>query len=231
METKDYVTLGLSLSALIVSLVTLFLKGPENRRTIRNQLTDALSKLNAVNAEARKLSIEKAADRHTPEVNGMFSFFNDQRAFLVRQAVFLADQIPAHVSDIEYSLIARALGNAGDHVSALTYWSKSIAASKDTLQRAMRLRGFAAYHFEQGDVDSGRKCVKESVSLLAGDDDFRKHTVGETYLRWANLERDAGDALEFGRLMDCAREAFSSIKSKPLRAHGVAVLESSTKKQ
>lgn len=227
MENKDYITLGLSLSAFIVSLISLFLKGPENRRTIRNQLTDALSKLNAVNAEARKLSIEKATERYSPQVNGMFSFFNDQRAFLVRQAVFLADQIPKHVSDIEYSLIARALGNAGDHVSALIYWSKCINASKNSIQRAIGLRAFGFYRFEQGDPDGGRKCIKESIELVGEKDDFCKHTTGETYQRWANFEKNHGDAFEFDRLRDCAQRIFNSIQSKSLRTHGLSILENS----
>lgn len=227
MENKDYITLGLSLSAFIVSLVSLLLKGPENRRTIRNQLTDALSKLNAVNAEARKLSIEKAAERYSPQVNGMFSFFNDQRAFLVRQAVFLADQIPKHVSDIEYGLIARALGHSGDHILALTYWSKSIDAAKDSTQRAMKIRGFAAYRFEQGDLVGGRECMEYSIKLTGEKDDFHKHTAGETYQRWANLEKDHGDTLEFDRLRNCARKIFISIESKSLRNHGLSILEKS----
>jgi hypothetical protein len=69
----------------------------------------------------------------------------------VRQAEFLASQIHGHVSDIEYLLIARAFGSAGDHASALVCSERSGEAARDT-QRAMRLRAYAGYCFEQGDL-------------------------------------------------------------------------------
>jgi tetratricopeptide (TPR) repeat protein len=225
METKDYLTLAVSVSAFVVSLVTLLLKGPENRRIIRNQLTDIIGKLNAVQAEARKLSMEKEQERFNPHVNALFAFFNDQRVFLVWQASFLIRQIPKDVSDIEYALIARAFDAIGDQSQADRYWNKCIQSSQGEYYRSMNLRGYASYLFAQGSFEDGRKKFEESVSSLTGDSDRMRHAKGETYLRWALIEREFGFGPEADTLLAKAKATFESLGHKVLKHHGLSILE------
>lgn len=228
MELKDYFTLTISVLAFFLSLTSLLMKGPENRRLIRNQLTDAISKLNAVNAEARKLSIEKAAERHTPNVNGMFSFYNDQRVFLARQAVFLIEQIPQYVSDAEYAVVARAFDSAGDAALATEYWTKCLDSCRTPATRAFQLRGYAAYLFNQGEVVEGRKRYHQSVESTGNVSDRDKHTLGETYLRWSKHELNAGFPEISAELVTKSRQAFESIGFGPLRVHGLEILKNTS---
>ena len=224
MELKDALSLAVALLALGISLLSLLLKGPENRRTIRSQLTDALTKLNTVNAEARKFSIEKEAERHTPTVNAMFSFFNDQRRFLARQAVFLAEQIPEHVTDVEYGLIARAFDNMGDQTLADLYWQKCVSVSQGDYARGLNLRGYAAYQFGQGSYVEARRSYAASIGANAGDSDRARHTVGETYMRWAVNEVENGFKTESESLFERSKVEFEGVRVPRLRAHGLQSL-------
>jgi hypothetical protein len=60
LETKDYITLGVSLLALVISLgfswISLQQKSSEAGRIARDQLTDALSRMYAIITQVRQLS-------------------------------------------------------------------------------------------------------------------------------------------------------------------------------
>src|SRR5688572_16076103 len=104
MEPKEYIPLVLSSMALLLSIVNFVIsmvqKRSEVQRMLRSHLTDVLSKLTTTNLE---LSKAKAS----PETNGaMIGHFLDQRRSYMKQADFVAQQIPELVGDIEYAIIA-----------------------------------------------------------------------------------------------------------------------------
>lgn len=148
-----------------------------------------------------------------------------QRGFLVRQAVFLAEQVPKLVSDIEYMLIARALSNAGDQGESLRYWSKAIAASRTENSKALSVRSFAGFCFVHGNFEEGRRHYEESLKLLDGQTDSVRHARGETYLRWGSNEKDAGFLHEAERLFERARIAFEGIGAPGMKRHGLQSLD------
>ncbi|WP_024692730.1 hypothetical protein [Pseudomonas syringae] len=195
MEFRDYAIIAAALvgaASLVLSLITLVMKGEENRRTIRSQLTDVLARLNVVNAESRKYRIETAETCLTPEKRAMFSFYNDQRAFLVGQARYLMDQLPDHVSDSEFGLVAKALGNIGDHELACHYWEKCLERSPSDYVQGLHSRAFGGYLFNEGYPELGRFRFRSSVDLITGTSDQRRFHRVETYLRWAGAERFSG---------------------------------------
>lgn len=210
---------------LVISLITLLMKGGENRRTIRSQLTDVLSRLNTVNAESRKYRIETADVKFTPEISGMFSFYNDQRSFLVGQAKYLVEQIPKHVSGSEFAVIARAFGSLGDHDQACHYWKRCLDCAQSDYSRSLHSRGFAGYLFDQGLYDLARRRFEASISFTAGNDDRSAHTRGETFHRWALAERAAFFDDKAEKLLHRARLEFDGIHSMSLKNHGIRLIE------
>lgn len=220
MELRDYAVIAAAtagVAGLVLSLITLLMKSGENNRTIRSQLTDVLARLNAVAAESRKYRIETAKERLTPDQRAMFSFYNDQRLFLVGQARYLIEQIPDHVSHSELSLVAQTLGAIGDHELACHYWENSFEKSPTSFIRGIHSRGFASYLFGQGYTELGRSRFKSSISLIAADSDQRRGDRVETYLRWAVCERYSDFFAEAAELVGQAQIELSLIKSPPVR--------------
>ncbi|RON06246.1 hypothetical protein [Pseudomonas brassicacearum] len=220
MVFKDYAAIAAGLAGvagLVISLITLFMKGEENRRTIRSQLTDVLARLNVVNAESRKYRIETAESGLNPEKRAMFSFYNDQRAFLVGQARYLMDQLPDHVSDSEFGLVAKALGAIGDHELACHYWEMCLERSPSDHVRGMHSRGFGGYLFGEGYPELGRFRFQSGVALIAGTSDQRRYHRVETYLRWAAAERFSGFFTEAKEVIDKAMAEVSLIQSQSMR--------------
>ena len=220
MELRDYAVIAAAMVGalgLILSVITLLMKTGENTRTIRSQLTDVLARLNAVAADSRKYRIETADVRLTADQRAMFSFYNDQRAFLVGQARYLIEQIPNHVSHSEINLVAQALGAIGDHEMACHYWEKSFELSPSNFIRALHSRGFASYLFGQGYTDLGRYRYQSSISLIAADSDQRRVDRVETYLRWAASERGFDFDTEAAALVAHAESELSLIQSRGVR--------------
>lgn len=228
MELKDYAAIvaGVAgVAGLMISSITLLMKGGENRRTIRSQLTDVLARLNAVNAETRKYRIETAGARLTPDQRGMFSFYNDQRAFLVGQARYLMDQIPKHVSDSEFSVVARALASVGDHEQACHYWEQCLKRSPTDLSKGRHSRGFAGYLFDQGYPELGRKRYQASIILIAGSSDQRLFDRAETYIRWAAAEKSSGFDQEAEMVRGHAMIEMGLIQSENLRNRSLQIIQ------
>lgn len=228
MELRDYAVFvgGIAgVAGFVLSLITLLMKGGENRRTIRSQLTDVLSRLNTVNAESRKFRIETADKKLTPEISGMFSFYNDQRSFLVGQATYLVEQIPKHVSHSEFAVIARAFGSFGDHEKACHYWERCLSCAKSDYAKGLHSRGFAGYLFDQGYYDLARQKFEESISFTSGSDDRNTHTRGETFHRWALAERAAHFYDEAEHLLVRSKLEFDRVQSVQLKKHGIQLVE------
>lgn len=224
METKDYVTFFISVAAFAVSATTLYVKGPENRRTIRNQLTDTISKLLAVNSEERKAVNDLKKDSDNGKRAVLSGAYNDQRIFLADHAAFLTEQIPKFVSDAEYSFIAKAFAQIGDEQRSVSYWNKCLNAAKDDRSRALGTRGLGNYFFEIGNFEDGRQRYRESLSFATGTSDNLKKIRADTYLRWADDELRMGFIKEAEKNYDNAKVVIESIGTLRIKEHWLRIL-------
>jgi len=135
METKDVVailisslTFLLSLAATIISVVR---SNREKQRAIKKEITDTLAKIVSTNLEHAKLSRESVLkDQDELYYQTVSGILNQQNAFLLNQATYLADQVPDLVTAIEYNTIAAATANAGDLISAERYYHLNYARNE-----------------------------------------------------------------------------------------------------
>jgi len=88
-ESKDFLTLSLSLVALIVSLGTFLLRKQEIHRTIRNQLLDLFSKLTSIREEIDKVSKENVDRLDESELGVELDKLGLQKNYLAEQAEYL----------------------------------------------------------------------------------------------------------------------------------------------
>lgn len=225
MDTKDIFSLGLSGMAFVLSLVATFLtlrqKKFETERTLRHQLTDAIGKLNSAFEESAKLRQEKAESLNEPAVVSLFSFYNGQKVFYARQAVYVAEQIPHLVSDAEYNSLARAFVDVDDDQHALLYYEKAIAAANGPLYKATNLRGYGRILIRMGKLNEGRAAFKESLSLVSGSSDSSRWFQAETLQRWAQIEAGAGERTNAEDLLSDAEALYTAIQFPPRRNTGL----------
>jgi tetratricopeptide (TPR) repeat protein len=167
--------------------ITLRQKKYETERTLRNQLTEVLAKIAALNLELAKIPQQGASA--TGLTSRMRGHLRDQQRFLVRQATYVIDQIPALVSPFEFLLVAGAFESIDDVYQAEQFFRKAIEHSAgDEMNRGITTRGFARFLFNQGEHDLAREQFMASVEIFSGDSDIMKEYRGDTYLRWGTHE-------------------------------------------
>ncbi|WP_454190063.1 hypothetical protein [Paenibacillus sp. Marseille-Q7038] len=179
MEIKDYLSVSVSsiaLVSLVSVIVTLTQKKYENERTIRNQLTDTISKLIALNIENQK---NREVDNQSNRIS-LNRIFNSQRRYLVEQSIYLMDKIKGLVTDVEYNIIAIALVNTGDINNADVYYSKCVDASPNDIYKLYNTRGYARFLFDNVNHDAGRKKYKEALEINLLDNDRNRYDRGDT---------------------------------------------------
>jgi tetratricopeptide (TPR) repeat protein len=227
METKDYFTLALSSSAFILSLITTIItlkqKKYEIERGLRQQITDVISKLNTVFEQENRLENEAQSSNPRYAAN-MRSFFNGQKQFFARQAVYLINQLPALVSEAEYNAVARAFEAVADYEQADYYYRKALEASPSTLYEAINLRGHGRVLFKQGRIAEGRTAFQESLNLIPSDTDRHHMFRGDTYERWVRAEADALFFDEADKHFHSAEVEYQAIKLQRLRNERIAIL-------
>lgn len=225
MEAKDFFSLGLSALAFIFSIIATFItlrqKKFETERTLRHQLTDAIGKLNTSFEQSLVLQQEKASSLNTPAVVNLLAFYNGQKVFYARQAVYIADQIPRLISDSEYNSIARAFLDVGDDFSALDYYQKAISAATGPLHKATNLRGLGRTLIVMGKMEDGRRAFNEALSLVADSSDSSLWFQGETFQRWAQIEAASGDSANARKHLDAAEARYTSIQFLSKRSAGL----------
>src|SRR4051812_5995225 len=92
LQSKDWITLLASVSALIFSLLTFRQKKGEGQLALRKQLTELLEKLSELNTEISKYRSAQSKQNDYPA--NYVALMNDQRRLLVRQADFMSSKIP-----------------------------------------------------------------------------------------------------------------------------------------
>ena len=165
MEFKDLASNGLALLALAFSIYATFKaeknSREERKRTIRGQLTDVLGKLTSLNIDGAKLAHEARGDKNYAEFIG--SALSQQNGFLLDQADFLSEQIPALVTTYEFNTIALACVNAGDTMRAEKYHRRAIAVAPPGLYKSQATRSYALFLFGQGRPKEGRQHFRSGV--------------------------------------------------------------------
>lgn len=233
---KDYIPVNISFIPIIISfislvvstiaiIITLHQKKYEIERTLRNQITEVIEKLVSVALEHDKIWFDSGKLKNDPQQQALRARLNDQRRFLVRQAVYLIKQKPKLISDIEYLTVAEAFSHLRDYALADIYWKKAIQASPDDYYKSTNLRNYARFVFSQSSPEMGRQLYQESLSLLSKNSDRDRYLKGETYQRWALMESEFGFLGEAERLFDLSKVTFEKIGDKRWSRHMLSNLE------
>src|SRR5438093_9575776 len=103
MAAKDWLTLGVGLLALAISILTFALtfrqRAIENRRALRKSLTDTIAGLTSISLERAKFDLDNI-DSIDDQIMTVRRLHNTQRRYLATHAEFLIGQIPELVTDI-----------------------------------------------------------------------------------------------------------------------------------
>ncbi|HEX8456474.1 MAG TPA: hypothetical protein VF656_04055 [Pyrinomonadaceae bacterium] len=233
MEPKDVVTLIISSTALILSLIstvlTLRSKKYEVQRTIRDQVTELIGELIAIETERRKLAFDAGANKDELYFQTM-SILNQKTSSLVRQAVYLINQEPLLITDIEYGTVAQSLTSAGDLPLADEYWRRAINASPSDYYKVLNRRGYAHFLFTQGRYEAGRKQFQEAVTVLDDTTDFNKLTNGYTYQGWMVSEAGVRQYDEAKRWYERSKATYESIANPAMKKDPLVSLEQARKR-
>lgn len=209
MGIKDYLMVSLSLLALVVSVISLFMtfrqRAQENQRGVRKTLSETLGQLVEVSMSFAKLDAEHP--EQTDQIVALRRMHNTQRRYLANHAEYLVEQIPSLVTDIDYNLLAQAFRSIGDYDKVQKYWELCVDKSESNVIRAMILRGYANFLFFQGNPQLGRKKYQESLELPLPDTDNIRRERADTYALWARVEMDFGFKGEAQRLRELAQQA------------------------
>ncbi len=196
----------------------------EAKRTLRNQITDTITKLDSVFAEVDKLVYENAENLSGPYFVSRRGFLSSQRRFLANQAVYLISQAPALVADFEYARVGDAFSSIGDYDLANEYYLKAIEVSQNDYYKSMSIRAYARCLFEQGRIDEGRQKFKEAIAIIELNSDVNRWHVADTYQRWARIEADFQSRDKSQALLEKAKEAFLLISNRKRQEQGIANL-------
>jgi tetratricopeptide (TPR) repeat protein len=223
--TREIAAVGISTLALAISFYGVWDKRRDTRRQLQIRLSEVVDELNAVALEQQKHEAEAGKPGRA-----LGAAYNARRELLCREGVALADLLGDSVTDSEYRFLAVALDQVGDKAGSEALWRKAVnLAASGSVFRLFVLRGYARYLFAQGAEDRGRMLYQQALELVSGDSDDSLWLKGETYLAWANAERDSGAAgPEVKRLMDAAEREFAQLRFGPRRQAGKRLLAAPT---
>lgn len=218
MEIKDYVVIGISGSALFLSLtslvITLVQKNREVRRTIRKTLSDTLESIAKINLETTKLKSLKDNDYNSEEAISLRRAYNAQRRILIAHADFLVSRYDNIATEIDCNILAAAYATVGDQQRAEHFWRKTIDKSISLPIRHMNLRGFGVFLFNNDNVDFGRNCFCQALSINLLENDDNKILRADTYLMLCDLEKQKGFKKEYELSLEEAMTIASQIKNE-----------------
>ena len=225
---KDDIALWLSVLAFVLSLFAT-LSGEkrareERRRTLRAQLSEVLDRLASLQLENAKLMHEARGDiTYLQSVGGALA---QQNGFLLDQAAYLADQIPALVTTYEFNTIAGASFASGNVLSAEKYHRQAIASARLPLYKSQATRGYAVFLFTQRRFCEGRAQFEAALALVGTSNNLAHQTNGLTYQTWSWNERYlAMDEASAGQLLDKARAEYAAIDIEFLRVSLLQTLD------
>ena len=229
METKDIVSMSISLLAFILSLaattISLIRSKYEKQRAIRKEITDTLGKIVATAIDNAKL-FHEIAEKDPRYFESVSSILGQQNAFLLQQATYLTDQVPELVTAVEYNTIAAATANAGDLIAAEKYYRKAIDVSPNDYYRSLAIRSYANYLFPQRRFEEAREYFRKAISLLTGGDNLVRYTNGLTYQMWGWNEANIGGSPKRAEeLFESALNEFKGIDIEAVRRNALNGLQ------
>jgi tetratricopeptide (TPR) repeat protein len=202
MDVKDWITLAASMSAFVFSIVSYSQKHSDARQAQRKQLTDLLKEIADMNLKADTFRALKDKSSYPPNYIGLLA---DQRRFLARQAASLTRAIPNLVGSFEFLLIAGAF-QAIDYVEeAETFFEQAASQAKTLVEKGIAVRGYGRFLFDQLRLDEARAKFQTSINTFSNPNETVRFYQVDTYIRWAEHERDIGsgkarDLLERARV-------------------------------
>lgn len=209
MDTKDYITLAISIVALGLSLISAVIstrgQSTQLRTTIRDQLASIVQEIITTLAENRLLQSEDVAKRDALFYSKS-SAFSFKLSSLARQAAALIEYDEEIGFDVEFAAIAQAFDVVSDIPRAEGFWQNAVGASPSDYYRIINRRGYADFLFRQGRHSDGRTQYEEALAILDNDSDFNKWTNGYTYQMWF-ISEFWNIPLAHSRSEECFREA------------------------
>jgi tetratricopeptide (TPR) repeat protein len=228
MEPKDIAAITLSILAFGFSIVS-FLIGyrrarEEQRRWIRQQLTETIDKITDSQLEGAKLMFGEARD-NLPMQQTVNDILGQRTLALLHQAIYLTSLPLAIATEVDYNTIAFVSANYGDMAVAETNYHAAINASPNDSFRSGAIRSYAAFLFAQGRFDDGRRQFKDALALIKRSDDLAKMQRGficQTWGMWeANCAAVPNQATE---ALDHARSEYTAIDNEAMRQSALARL-------
>lgn len=225
---KERITVAISLIALGLSVFATvkgeFDASAERDRSMKIQLSDTLSRINQLglrNAEALRDYADDPA--YLQMVSGIL---NQENAFLLNQATYLANQIPALVSSVEYNTIAVAYANAGQMLQAERFHQLALSKPESPYLSSLARRSYAWFLFTQGRVEEGRQSFRQALAEIGGQGDLAHFTNVVTYQSWAEVEYNSGadPARVAGLLGDAERELAAIVNGYVRNSMGSALM-------
>jgi tetratricopeptide (TPR) repeat protein len=213
-QYKDAATLGFGFSAFVVSAWTFMQKKSEAKGALRKQLTEIIEKLHDLNVENAKANDENLRKQYPKNFGRLIS---DQRRFLVRQAKYIAEQIPKLVSPYELMVIAIGLEEIDDAPEAEKWFRKAVSKVSNQFDEVIVRRQFGRALFRSGQVDEARKQFQLASEVLKGTSDREIIYNGDTFERWAGLETDYGSSVKASDLLQRAELEYEKIGAEWLR--------------
>jgi hypothetical protein len=151
METKDYILIIISGSALTLSLisliVTLVQKNKETKRTIRKTLSDTLESISKIGIETTKLKSTKGLDFNSDSTIQLRRNYNSQRRILIAHADFLINRYDKIATEIDCNILAGSYSIIGDQEKAEYFWQKTVDKSISRPIKLMNLRSYGIFLF------------------------------------------------------------------------------------
>jgi len=210
-NTNDTLTIIISLLALIVSIIALIRGSDEQRRTILNQLSEGLDKINNLIIEHTKLQFEYAAKDMDYFRNVISPAFSEEIGTLLDQVMYLANQksIQGLVAPSLLGTIAIVNANLGQVGLAEKYHEKAIQASgNDNYAKVNSLRASAEFlMMGKQDFVEGRKRFEAAVALLKDTDNITRIRRSFVYATWGWYEKNVA------KLPQKAAEAFTNAEN------------------
>lgn len=218
METKDYILISISVSALTLSLISLIVslvqKNKETKRTIRKTLTDTLESISKINIETTKLKVSKENNISSETVITLRRYYNSQRRILIAHADFLIMRYDKIVTEIDCNILASAYATIGDQEKAEYFWKKTVEKSISLPIRVMNLRGLGTFLFYNEKEELGRKAFNEALQQDLTENDENKVLKLDTHLMLCDIEKEKGNKENYEFNLTKAMEILATIKNK-----------------
>lgn len=227
---QDYVKLETVISAIalavsiMAAIFSFKLQKSDRRRSLREQLSKTVFELIQLNAKSRLLS-------HVPQELRNPVYYHESHtnahvaASLTRQAVYMVEQEPTLVTDVEYATIAQNLWISGNQLLAEEFWKKGIQASPNKYFKNINTRGYADFLFQVERQELGRKQYQQALDLLDNDTDFNKYANAYTHQLWMRSEASNGFDENADIHYGCAKQLFQSVSHPRRKQEGLTGLE------